>query len=346
VQRGLAAPAEGALWTGELRRDAEGRWVAPGAVAISTERGPHALDVVLDDSRAHETTHRFVLPLPRRPGAAEAAWSTWVARAGDERTAGGAAMQVRYRVEPLRELARTEQVGTFAVDALTHPHGAVRHVLHWMALRVRHPALRGEWSGLQPVAALPSERPALLVRHEGDTAAVWLLVDEGESVRTQLLTHLPSGTPTAFPLTNDESRRRAAGQHLARTDGVDRALLAEPGRYLVGDVVLDARTLAVSRVPSEGSVEVSAWIPPLAVSPDGRSVVQFADRPPGAVEPTGPPTLHVADVVGGRAYVLPIDTARTPFADVGELTPAWIARHYAWARDAAGVDLLVPRAAR
>jgi hypothetical protein len=344
VRGGLAAPADGALWTGAPRRDVSGRWVAPGAVAISTERGPRALDVVLDGAREGETTHRFVLPLPRRPGAADAAWSAWIAAAASP--AGAGAVQVRYRVEPLGELAHTEHVGAFAVDVLTRPHAAVRHVLHWTERRVRHPALAGAWSAVHLVALVPSARPALLVRRDGETADVWLLVDEGDRVRTQRLASLPSGAPTAFPLTNDEARRRAAGQHLARTDGVDRALLAQPGRYLVGDVVLDTRTLAVSRVPSEGSVEVSPWLPPLVVSPDGRSIVQFADRPPGAVEPTGPPTLHVADVVGGRAYVLPIDTARTPFADVGELTPAWVARHFAWARDAAGVDRLVPRLAR
>jgi hypothetical protein len=63
---------------GELHLDAarreDGRWIVPGEVLVFTTRGSRILDLVVGG----ETLAGFIVPLPRRPGAAEREWSDWL----------------------------------------------------------------------------------------------------------------------------------------------------------------------------------------------------------------------------------------------------------------------------
>jgi hypothetical protein len=356
-----AAVATGRLWTEDLRREPDGRWVAPGAVPVSTARGRRALDVVLDDAREAATTHGVLVPLPGSLGAADLAWSRWMPASPPGAPPLADGFQLRYRVQPASRPARTETVGPFTVDAvvgdrsdprgdvLSHARLVVRH--HGRPVRLESPAGPGDETdrdapaeptlGVAAVAAGP--RAALLVWNEGVGGPIALVVDEGERVRTEVVAHASDAALVAHPLT-DAAERFHAAPRTARRGEVDRALLATPGAYLVGDAVLDTRTLTVRRLPQDSTVAVSGSVPPLALSPDGRSVVRYAERPSDGEQPAARPVLLVADVAAGRTHAVPIDRARMRYADPRELDPAWVAHHFAWARGADGADRLTERA--
>jgi hypothetical protein len=52
----------------------------------------------------------------------------------------------------------------------------------------------------------------------------------------------------------------------------------------------------------------------------------------------------VVDIASGAATELRLDRRRMPFAAIADINAAWIAHYFAWQRDAAGREQLVPRA--
>jgi hypothetical protein len=371
----------GLLWLEDLRRGADGRWVAPGAAPVYSARGHRAeLAVVLDPERREATTRRFAIPIAGRPREADRAWSAWV----DAPDGFG----VRYRVVPRSAVLRTEHAGPFALETVVRdfapafapgggvlpdgpgrltPHGAV--VVRYRGEVVRPaPAPRAAAGAHAPgdttppgaaaVVLVAGPRPALFALGNAFGYGT-LIVDDGDRVRVEAVTRSERGTGYLHPVTNDTARFHAPRRAVGGAQ-LDRAALAVPGLYVVGDALLDTRALAVRPLAEDTAVTLPAESVPLAVSPDGRSVVRYGERraaePPDAAgglegaglggpvtEPGARPVLLVSDAAAGAASVLPIDPARMRFPHPAALDPAWVARHFAWRRGADGADRLVAR---
>ena len=362
---GVRVAEPGLLWTDAARR-VDGRWTAAGVVPLFTERGGRVVDVVLDSAAASHP--RFDLALGRSPTAADTAWSAWL------RPRPGAAhdVELRWRVLPRRRVVRTDTIGRFAAELVvrgfswrTAPDGALELTADGtFALRHRGAVVRldrprapvGDTgsSELHAVASLGG-RPALLVAAPGwGDDGVALVFEEDGQPRVRHVSGGAGWELEALPATNDAARFHQAPRR-ARLGRPDRRLLAEPGLYVVGDALLDTRTLAVHPLPTDTSLVVERSSPPLALSPDERAVVRYAERPaPIAADGdlstlhdadgAGPqPLLLVADVASGRTTTMPIDRARMRYPDPAELDPTWIAHHFAWTRDADGAMRLVER---
>ena len=139
----------------------------------------------------------------------------------------------------------------------------------------------------------------------------------------------------------------------------------EGGRLLMlgSRCLYDLQERRVLRVPQAPDMSVWNSVPPVAVSPDGRSLVRFGSvdglmEPPRAEEPAEPvPHLLVADLeavaewspeVGsaarGRWQALRIDRQRMRYANhETDIDLAWLQHHFEWKRGADGRDRLVAR---
>jgi hypothetical protein len=119
---------------------------------------------------------------------------------------------------------------------------------------------------------------------------------------------------------------------------VDQRTFRTPGLFQIHHTVLDTRTLTFSTFDPPSGLSTSGLPPPLGLSPDERSFVWFVHD--GS---TDSPRLGVTDWKANRSYTLPIDRDRMRFIGFETLDPAWVAHHFAWRRDARGVDMLEPR---
>jgi hypothetical protein len=346
----------GALWLEDAHL-VEGRWVAPGAVRVFTGRGARSLEFHLDDA----THPGFLVPLPARPSRKQMAWSEWMPRArpgapplpNDRFT-------FRFRIIRSSEPVRTETVGPFEVQTIASAfyddHGPSRPtVLAASAgFALRHGGAPyvieggGTADATQPdrfaradgVATLGGAPSALLVHVEAPSSSGYCYMLTGDAARARAV---PVGECLypfdATELTNDTARFRAARTLHAPRGRIDRVTFAHPGLYLMHDVVLDTRTLAVRRFTSDPNVTPIPSVPPLGVSPDERSIVRFGYANGSEAEPC----LVVTDVVTDTSYTLAIDPARMRFQKLERLDPAWLAHHFAWQREAGGTDRLAAR---
>lgn len=78
-------------------------------------------------------------------------------------------------------------------------------------------------------------------------------------------------------------------------------------------------------------------VPPLGISPDERSIAWWA------MSSDDRPAIGVTDTVDGQHALLPVDRARMRYANFAQLDPAWLLHHFAWTRDARGIDRLEKR---
>ena len=82
-------------------------------------------------------------------------------------------------------------------------------------------------------------------------------------------------------------------------------------------------------------------VPPLALSPDERTVVWFS---PGNGYDT-PPAIATRRLDTGGTATFPLDRTRMRYrAPELDMTPEWFAHHFEWLRDADGIDVLHARA--
>jgi len=357
----------GLLWTDAARR-VDGRWTAAGVVPLFTERGARVVDVVLDTAAVRRP--RFDLSLGRTPTAADTAWSAWLR----PRPGATEELELRWRVLPRGRVVRTDTIGPYSTELVvrgfswrTVAGGALglaadgaftlRH--RGAVVRLHRPRAAADDTGATELhdVAVVGPGPALLVATPGwgDGGQVALVSDDGGRLRVRHVTGGFGWELEALPATNDAARFREA-PHRARLGRPDRWLLAEPGLYVVGDALLDTRTLAVHPLPADTSLVVERSAPPLALSPDERAVARYAERPAPIVDDGDLSTLHerggagpqplllVADAATGRATTVPLDRARMRYPSPAELDPAWVAHHFAWTRDADGAARLVERA--
>jgi hypothetical protein len=350
----LRASSRGPLYTADARL-VDGRWVAPGAVDIFTTRGRFVLTVTLDSA----TNFGFVLPLSGKPGTSDFKWSEWYphARPGAPPLPNG--FTYRYRVQRRSEPVRVETFGPFEVATIaryfydqsirgttmlaTMAEFRITHRGHPVSVQgalSESDSTATTFTRVDDIAAIAGTRPALLAHFftSPTSAACYLLVDQGENVRSELIPNC-TGASSASLLTSDAAAFRSDSAPRVPRGRFNRLTFEQPGLFLVGNAVLDTRRLTLHTFEFPGDFTLVPSLPPLAVSPDERSFARF-----GYAEDTdNSPVLLVTDVVASRRYMLPIDPARMRYSNIDLLDPAWVSHHFVWQRGADGIDSLVER---
>ena len=139
--------------------------------------------------------------------------------------------------------------------------------------------------------------------------------------------------------------------------GIERVAI-EAGTRLAGGRFLLLGSRTVLDVQSLTAYPVEPWVPMVPGKPvhplshDGDNARAFAPDQSAYVlaasgydhENQGRPMtgLLMVDIARGTASALRLDRHRTRFADSEDLTPAWVAHHFAWQPGADGIQL-VPR---
>lgn len=350
LDRTVRVQRDGLLFADDARRE-EGGWVVPGIVELFTSRGLRILDVVLEGNSAAG----FIVPVPAHPGAREREWSDWLPRPRPDGGPAATPLTYRFRVVKRSEPVRSETFGPFEVSTVcSYLYRTAHRTRLPLAARsgfvVRHrgeaavvEAAAGSGGGagrrltrFETVMAVAGPRPALLVEASGEDSpgGTYLLVSEGDSVRSLHVGGVEAVAGVARVADG------ASGSPPRDLGWFDRVSLAREGVYLVGPAaVVDTRRLSVHRFEVPYEVTLIPSVPPLGLSPDERSLVRFAYAD-GSEEA---PILAVTDFVKGTSATVPIDRARTPFAGLEELGPAWLDRHFAWERGSDGIDRLSER---
>jgi hypothetical protein len=344
----VRASDQGPLWKEDAWQQ-DGRWVVPGAVSIFTSRGKRMLEVSLDG----EHTAGFLVPLPGHPGRKDLEWSEWLPRIPP----GSPPLPIRYsyRFKALRwvDPVRQQTFGPFTVGTVASSFYAAQapgrqgmEAVARFQVRFAGRLVTIDSSAdstehaerMEEVAVIPGPPPALLLRSDplngsGSCALV--------SVRGTVLHQEPlpgcGGVTQGAPLSSDTTTFRTARAESSLRGWVDQERFRRPGLYLIGNSVVDSRTLAVHPFTWDTSAQLIPAVPPLGLSPDERSFVNFIYTEHSEDHPA----LLVTDFIGQRSYALAIDPARMRFADLYALDPAWLLHHFMWQRAKDGFDRLV-----
>lgn len=190
----------------------------------------------------------------------------------------------------------------------------------------------------EALALIPGPTPAFIVRTNDETSSgeAWLLVPEGDSVRTENL-GFTGYWLTAAPLTNDTARFVSAAAYAAPGGRVNEVTFATPGLYLFTGFVLDTRTRTVQAYAAAEPTSLVDRIGPLGVSPDEKHFVQLASGDNGDY------LFLIKSIPNGEPYTLPIDGARMRFKDIDQLSPLYVDHYFEWKRGTDGTYRLVPR---
>jgi hypothetical protein len=345
------ATSRGPLWTSDAHL-VDGRWVAPGAVDIFTTRGRLSIVAALDSANRQG----FIIPLSGAPGNKDMQWTEWYPHARRGTSPMGDGFQYRYRVQKRSEPVRTETVGPFEVQTIasyfydetvegktvlaTMGRFTIKH--HGQLVAVD--AQRAETNSVEDrveradgVAVIGGPRPALLA-HFVDQASqgpCYVLGDESGQLRT---TYVPDCSFAGGSILTTDSAAFRNGERKTPRGRIDRGSLETPGLYQVGGTVLDTRTLAVRTYTYPESFSIFPSNAPLGISPDERSFVRIGSNYNNSTFPS----LAVADFVGNRSYLVPLDE-RMRYPTLESIDPAWVAHHFEWRKGSDGVDSLVER---
>ncbi len=132
----------------------------------------------------------------------------------------------------------------------------------------------------------------------------------------------------------------AADSVKVRDVAVHRRHLGAGRLMLLGEYcVFDVQTLTAYALSRHPGASLNQFKPPIAVSPDRRSLVRFGYGP----SPENAPLLVVFGFHADTSYALSIDQRRMRFNGWEEIDGAWLEHHFAWQPDAQGRDGLVPR---
>jgi hypothetical protein len=301
---------------------------------------------VLEARAGDERLAGFVVPLGS-PDTRDLEWSEWMPRAKPGAPPLPDQFTLRYRVVRAGDPLRTETVGPFevgtAVSGFYRSHGTEAFAAS-SRFRISH--------GGSPIAGLEDVRaaavvggptPSLLVEAVDETGSGSCRLVTGEGGRPRVDPVGPGGIAlrNAAPVTSDASAFKRAKALTLAAGWLDTETFRAPGLYLLDDVVFDSAARTTRTVASDSSFSLHAGVPPLGVSPDGRSMVRF-----GYTESsTDHPALVVASLDGGPVYALPIDRARMRYPSGDELDPDWVLHHFEWRRVSGEADRLVERAA-
>lgn len=351
----VRASVSGALWL-EDAHQVDGRWVAPGAVSIFTSRGSRMLSVQLGAG----DTEGFLLGLPASPTSRDTSWTDWLPRDGRGGPPRANGLTYRYRVRRSSEPIRFESIGPFEVQSVvsqlyeTQVRGkSVTGAIATFRLRVQgNPVAFGTSSDsstaeplLDEVAVLPGPATALIVHgNPADWPGVcFLVVAESSGPRVDSLPDC-GGVSQAQVLTSENALFHAARKVELVPGRINRETFAAHGVYLLGNSVFDTRSLSARRFTPDTALTLVPSVPPLGLSPDGRSLIRFGwGQDENGIGSESLPRLGVTDVVSGQSYLLTIDPARMRFPDFDALDPAWVDHHFTWERGQDGIDRLVER---
>lgn len=351
----VRASEYGPLWM-EDAHQVEGRWVVPGAVSVFTSRGTRMLTV----NTGGKDTPGFQVRLPAFPRKKNLEWSGWEPNFRPGVKVPPDLVSFRYRVQRVSSPIRTESLEPFEVVTTAswfHQEQQEGRTVNAagasFALRYRGQPLviEGKTSAttdaterferIDDVALLTGPRPAFLIHVDPPDGAgyCYLVAEEGDKARIDFVSSATSRMKGQV-LTSDTALFRAAATWKPVDGRIDRISYANPGLYRIGSAVVDTRQLTVRHVTADSTVYDIPAVPPLGLSPDGRSFVtyvQLSDTQPPR------PMLLVTDAVANRPYTLPIDPARMRYAKFESLDPAWLDHHFEWTRGADGVDHLAER---
>ncbi len=339
----LRVSKAGPLWMEDARRE-DGRWVVPGAVEVFTERGTRVFTV----EPKLGAMQGFTVPLDARPGAKYLAWSAWMPSesAGVSQFTGG--MTYRFKVVPRSQPARIEHVGAFEVA--THAKAFfVGGELNGQPIMAATATFTVQYRGkpvvgddgqaiaeLGGVATLPGEPNAILV-YDGGMCV--LLHDDGTRARVTPVSKCEYMLQ-AEPLTNDVAWREAAKRVPKILGRIDRDAFTHPGTYLFTDAIFDAATRSVRHITTGTHLlGFNTSVPPIGVSPDGRSFVRLSYSETDYTVPA----LLVFGTDSATPYLVDIDRAATRYAGANSLDNAWLSHYYQWLPDANGHDRLAAR---
>jgi hypothetical protein len=345
------ASSRGPLWTSDAKL-VDGRWVAPGAVDIFTTRGRLSIVATLDSS----THPGFMLPLSGRPTKTDLQWTEWYphARPGAAPLPDG--FQYRYRVQKRSEPVRTETIGAFDVQTIagyfydegvdgktvlaTMGRFAIKHRGQPVVVDAKREESKSDDDRLDQadgVAMIGGSQPALLV-HFADHAGqgpCYVLTDDSSRLRTVYVPECSFATGSV--LTSDTTAFRN-GERKTPRGRINRVSLETPGLYQTGGAVLDTRKLAVYTYTYPDAFSIFPSYGPLGVSPDERSFVRIGSDYNNSTFPS----LAVADFVGNRSYLLPLNE-RMRYPTLESIDPAWLTHHFEWRKGDDGIDSLVER---
>ena len=345
------ASSRGPLWTSDAKL-VDGRWVAPGAVDIFTTRGRFSIIANLDSS----THPGFMLPLSGRPTKKDLQWTEWYphARPGAPPLPDG--FRYRYRVQKRSEPVRTETIGPFEVQTIagyfydesvdgktvlaTMGRFAIKHRGQAVVVDAKREESKSDDDRLEQadgVAVIGGTQPALLV-HFADHAGqgpCYVLTDDSSRLRTVYVPECSFATGSV--LTSDTTAFRN-GERKTPHGRINRVSLEKPGLYQTGGAVLDTRKLAVYTYKYPDAFSIFPSYAPLGVSPDERSFVRIGSDYNNSTLPS----LAVADFVGNRSYLLPLNE-RMRYPTLESIDPAWLTHHFEWLKGRDGIDSLVER---
>jgi hypothetical protein len=361
---------QGPLWMEDARME-DGRWIVPGAVELFTNRGARVIQVqpIIPGS------YGLMLPMDATPTTRDLQWSAWLPRMNAGSGSSDDGFSYRYKVAPRSQPSRTETVGAFQVDTIAdrfflEAQGSrpavmtarAEFVIRYRGQPVSFGAVsdsmtdteaepgkvsQGQPSGtetrVQAVATLPGLPTALLVRvaMHGEPATCRLLTDAGSRVITSVVANCDY-LLTAMPITTDKVWREAARAFKPIDGRIDRETFMRPGTYLFNDALFDADQRIVRRIDQaaySNGFNSPSNIPPLGISPDGRSIVRVGE----AWEPERMPALQDFDVETNTSHLLRIDRAATRFAGSDAVDIEWLERYFLWQRGDDGHDRLVAR---
>ncbi len=351
----VRASVRGPLWVEDAHL-VDGRWVAPGAVEVFTSRGSRLLTV----QPGADSSEGFLLRLPAYPSKRDTVWTGWLPREGRGGPPRATGLTYRYRVQRQSEPIRSESVGQFEVlsvvsqfyDSPVEGKNAIGAIARFRLRLAGNPVRLGaaqegapDETPLDEVAVLPGPVSALLVHTDpSDTPGeCFLVVAEGARPRVDSLPDCGSVNQAQL-LTSDPARFQTAKRTALIPGRINRVTFAEHGIYLLGNSVFDTRTLAMHRFTPDSALTLVPAVPPLGLSPDGRSFVRFGyGQGDNGTASEDLPRLGVTDVMSNQSYLLPIDPARMRYPTFDALDPAWVDHHFAWVRGGDGVDRLVER---
>ena len=354
VSNTLRASSRGPLWTEDAHL-VDGRWVAPGAVDIFTTRGRFVLDAVLDSS----TTHGLIIPLSGKPRKDDMKWTEWYPRPRPGAPPLPNGFTYRYRVQKRSEPVRTESIGPFDVQTIasyfyderldeqtvlaTMAEFTIKHRGQPVTVEAKRPdstATTGHLNVADGVAVIGGSQPALLAHFtdpEYPNGTCYVLTEESERLRSL---HVPDCVYANASILTSDSAAFRNGERKVPRGRINRIALETPGVYMVGGSVVDTHRLAVHSYKFPESFSIFPDVSPLGISPDGRSFVRFGSSHNDADNQT---SVVVADFVGNRSYLLPVDKDRMRYAILDDIDPAWLMHHFEWRKGADGVDSLVER---
>jgi hypothetical protein len=306
-----------------------------------------------------DSTQGFLLSLPGSPGKRNLAWSDWLPREGRGGPPRSSGLNYRFKVQRWREPVRSQTVGHFTVqtlasrfystvvDSIPRTLTVARFHVLYDGQPVRLEGDTGSTSiDLDEVVRVAGSDPALLVRVDpyALSSGCYLLAPLATGVRVDSIANC-STVREAQLLTNDNARFHASHAVQVVEGRIDEVSVAEPGLYLIGSsTVLDTRARLLHPVTPDSALTPVPSVPPLGVSPDGRSIIRYGygegEDGIGAEER---PRLGVTDFLSDRSYLVAIDPRRMRYATFEALDPEWIAHHFEWVRGSDGTDQLVER---